>query len=441
MTKRTADIAKLDEPSGSVHGMHPRNRYKNNPPDFIQLARDCLELRPFVHGLESRPFIDFKDPRAVRALSIALLEHDFGLEVDFPLDSLCPTVPNRLNYILWLQDLLKETMPDRSDHVLGMDIGVGASCIYPLLGCVGDPTWSFIGTDIDQRSIEYARKNIERNQLQDRITLIHNTDPNRLFLWDKIPLDKKFAFCMCNPPFYSSQDEIRENSQAKFLEPSAACTGTKAEMITEGGEYGFIERMIKESILHKDRIKWYTSMIGQKKTIKPIVNTLKESNITNYVVTEFNQGRTKRWAIGWSFDTQRVVDTRSLDFYRPKSQFTIQLPKNLQFVHSKAIDILKDLDIKFSQEDSDQIVIEGSSEANTWSRAARRKKSYVPLGELFVFRCELISTQPDTLVKMSWMVGEDRNVFESFWNHLKKRIEEACGIERGSTFEGKNRKT
>ncbi|KAL0073039.1 hypothetical protein F4703DRAFT_1800025 [Phycomyces blakesleeanus] len=392
MTKRTADIAKLDDLGGSIHGMHPRNQYKNNPPNFKQLAKECPELQPFVCGLESNPYIDFKNPEASRALTIALLERDFGLQVDFPLDRLCPTVPNRLNYILWLQDLLKETMQDKPDHILGMDIGVGASCIYPLLGCVSDPTWSFIGTDIDQVSIEYAQKNVERNQLQDRITLIHNTDPNLIFLWDKIPLNSRFAFSMCNPPFYESEDEIKDNSQAKLLEPSAICTGTKGEMITKGGEYGFIERMIKESILHKGRIKWYTSMIGQKKTIKPIVNTLKDLNINNYVVTEFNQGKTKRWAIGWSFDTQRAVDARSLDFYRPKSQFTIQLPKDISHVHSKTIDILQDLAIKFNQEDGHHIILEGSPKANTWSRAARRKKNCVTPRDcdgLFGFRLML----------------------------------------------------
>lgn len=60
---------------------------------------------------------------------------------------------------------------------------------------------------------------------------------------------------MCNPPFYSSKEELEQGRENKELEPSAVCTGSDTEMITEGGEYGFIERIINESLIYKDRIK------------------------------------------------------------------------------------------------------------------------------------------------------------------------------------------
>lgn len=62
---------------------------------------------------------------------------------------LCPTVPNRSNYIHWIEDLLaSDNIPKTSsvrDRVKGFDIGTGANCIYPLLGAslLG---WSFVGT-------------------------------------------------------------------------------------------------------------------------------------------------------------------------------------------------------------------------------------------------------------------------------------------------------
>lgn len=43
----------------------------------------------------------------MRALSRALLLQDFGVEVDIPENVLIPTIPLRLNYILWLEDLLE----------------------------------------------------------------------------------------------------------------------------------------------------------------------------------------------------------------------------------------------------------------------------------------------------------------------------------------------
>lgn len=58
-----------------------------------------------------------------------------------------PQVPNRHNYILWLKDLLDTTVGngDVTRKAVGLDIGTGASCIYPLLGCSQRP-WSFIAT-------------------------------------------------------------------------------------------------------------------------------------------------------------------------------------------------------------------------------------------------------------------------------------------------------
>uniref|UniRef100_A0A6N2LMJ7 Methyltransferase n=1 Tax=Salix viminalis TaxID=40686 RepID=A0A6N2LMJ7_SALVM len=60
------------------------------------------------------------------------------------------TVPNRSNYIHWVEDLLSsDIIPKNSndgDIVRGFDIGTGANCIYPLLGAslLG---WTFVGRD------------------------------------------------------------------------------------------------------------------------------------------------------------------------------------------------------------------------------------------------------------------------------------------------------
>lgn len=66
-----------------------------------------------------------------------------------PDGQLCPTVPNRSNYIHWIEDLLASDIIVRNnnseDNVRGFDIGTGANCIYPLLGAslLG---WSFVGS-------------------------------------------------------------------------------------------------------------------------------------------------------------------------------------------------------------------------------------------------------------------------------------------------------
>lgn len=66
-----------------------------------------------------------------------------------PDGQLCPTVPNRSNYIHWIEDLLASDIIVRNnnskENVRGFDIGTGANCIYPLLGAslLG---WSFVGS-------------------------------------------------------------------------------------------------------------------------------------------------------------------------------------------------------------------------------------------------------------------------------------------------------
>lgn len=66
-----------------------------------------------------------------------------------PDGQLCPTVPNRSNYIHWIEDLLaSDIIPANkadSDATKGFDIGTGANCIYPLLGAsvLG---WKFVGS-------------------------------------------------------------------------------------------------------------------------------------------------------------------------------------------------------------------------------------------------------------------------------------------------------
>ena len=87
-----------------------------------------------------------------RQLTISLLKRDFDLTLELPDDRLCPPIPVRYNYIAWLQDLVDSTSDKYEDSydakrpVVGIDIGVGASCIFPLLGCASRTSWRFGGT-------------------------------------------------------------------------------------------------------------------------------------------------------------------------------------------------------------------------------------------------------------------------------------------------------
>lgn len=67
--------------------------------------------------------------------------------------------------------------------------------------------------------MEVAKVNVEQNGLDDRITLFLNKDPLRIFVLD--PSIKTYDFCMCNPPFYATEEEVQEGLENKELEPMA----------------------------------------------------------------------------------------------------------------------------------------------------------------------------------------------------------------------------
>lgn len=107
--------------------MHPRNRYSQEKPDFATLATSHPPLREhLVWKSEAYATVDFKSPSAQKELTRALLKQDFHLAVDMPVDRLIPTVPQKLNYIHWIEDLLSGGNTDsipRGEGIRGIDIG------------------------------------------------------------------------------------------------------------------------------------------------------------------------------------------------------------------------------------------------------------------------------------------------------------------------------
>lgn len=57
-------------------------------------------------------------------LTEVLLKHDFNLEVKIPPNKLVPTLPLRLNYILWIEDLMKHACFSEMQETVGIDIGI-----------------------------------------------------------------------------------------------------------------------------------------------------------------------------------------------------------------------------------------------------------------------------------------------------------------------------
>jgi hypothetical protein len=76
--------------------MHPRNIYRAHPPDFKQLAEKCVGLKSFlIERQNGTVTLDFRDPQAVRALTIALAKEHFQLNLELSL--------GKINWLLLLK--------------------------------------------------------------------------------------------------------------------------------------------------------------------------------------------------------------------------------------------------------------------------------------------------------------------------------------------------
>ena len=238
---------------------------------------------------------------------------DYNLQLEIPLNSLCPPIPNRLDYLGFLDRLLSQSV------ISGIDMypfffliyrGTGASCIYPLLGCRLHPSWDFLATDIYAPSIEYAQANVNRNHLQDRIRICHS-DPSYILPTPFLKPGKTYDFVMCNPPFYESIQDQTLSRTKKTNDPFAVCTGASHEMITEGGELKFVRQMIQESFGLQDCIHWFTCLLGKKADYIILFKELEDLKglvVQGHTIT---QGHTVRWILAWSFETLNRPEKRT----------------------------------------------------------------------------------------------------------------------------------
>jgi len=262
--------------------------------------------------------LDFQDPDTVKILSKAILKADFGLQLEVPDDRLCPPIPNRWNYVTWIHALIDSTSPDYSYRydperkITGLDIGTGASSIYTMLCLQSRPSWRMCATDIDKKSFESAARNLALNNLMTRTTLLQTTELNPI-----IPLAglgvQTLDFTMCNPPFFTNLADMSASlkGEGKSWKPNAVCTGAEVEMVCPDGDLGFVTRIVNESLVLREKVQWYTSMLGKLTSAKAIITLLKQNSVANWAVGVIDTGSsTKRWIVAWSFADLRPKNVR-----------------------------------------------------------------------------------------------------------------------------------
>ncbi|KAL2158869.1 hypothetical protein VTH06DRAFT_4061 [Thermothelomyces fergusii] len=385
-------------------------------------------------------------------LTKTLLHLDFGLKLDLPDDRLCPPVPNRHNYILWLKELMDSTSYEPPGRGLcGLDIGTGASCIYPLLGVVQRP-WRFVATDIDAKNLKYAERNIRLNGLQDRIRLLDRKPDDPLVPLDDLGTASAVDFVMMNPPFYASEEDMLSSASKKARPPMSACSGAPVEMVCDGGEVAHVGRLLRESLILRDRVQWYTSMLGKLSSLEVLVEQVRDHGIDNYAVTELVQGsKTRRWALGWSFGPMRPAEhvargmkaslwKKILPPSGTAELLVLPADQPVGPITSRVQDIMGSLELMSWAWEPEAAKGVGRTRENVWSRAWRRKKlreqqegtksvAHQDMGSELEgcrlgFEVRVVAGRSKTTVNLHWREGHDALIFESLCGFLQRKLKE-----------------
>lgn len=300
---------KKDETTKSLH---PRNLH-NNRYDFKSLINSEPSLEEFVKPNKYGDIsIDFSNPIAVKVLNKALLSHFYNIkDWDIPDGYLCPPIPGRADYLHYIADLLAKLNDGKipkGKAVKGLDVGVGANCIYPIIGSsVYD--WSFIGSDIEKKSLDSVKNILELNEnIKDNISTRLQLNSSDIFE-GIINSDDRFDFTLCNPPFHKSQKDaiagntrkVKNLTKQKNTKASLNFGGKNNELWCKGGEIAFIKTMIAQSVKFSKNCLYFTTLVSKKENLPEIYRTLKSLKPNEIKTIEMTQGQKITRIVVWSF--------------------------------------------------------------------------------------------------------------------------------------------
>lgn len=284
--------------------LHALSKHKERY-DFKQLITRCPELKPFVkvnaYGDES---IDFFNPDAVKMLNTALLKHFYNITYwDIPKGYLCPPIPGRADYIHHIAEVLQQ-----KSNAKILDIGVGANCIYPIIG-VNEYGWNFVGSDIDPKAIESAQTIVNQNSsLKESVELRLQPDARDIFK-GIIKNNEVFDMTICNPPFHSSLQEAQSGTLRKLknlkgkpkVKPVLNFGGQSNELWCDGGEVKFVKDLIYESKRFSKSSTWFSTLVSKETHLKSIYKLLKKVEVKETKTIPMQQGQKVSRIVMWRF--------------------------------------------------------------------------------------------------------------------------------------------
>jgi len=310
------------------NNLHARNPHVQGYP-FDKLVKSHAPLANFIRrNPDGRQTINFSDPNAVKALNAALLSYYYQINMwQLPEGYLCPAVPGRADYIHYLADLLADSNQGqipKGKQIVGLDIGTGANLIYPIVGSQSYG-WSFVGSELDPVSEKSAQLILKANpNLQKHVNVRRQQQAKNIFD-DLIRPQDKFAFSMCNPPFFHSAKHAQQQNQRKVdnlarhkkkrnadtrdvrnKDPKQQLNfaGQANELHCPGGELAFIKQMIQQSKTYAQQVGWFTSLVSNKDNLRSLYQKLEQTGVTEVKTIKMAQGQKQSRFVAWCFNTK-----------------------------------------------------------------------------------------------------------------------------------------
>lgn len=306
-------------------GLHKRNVHHGRY-DFAKLVQVTPELeKHIIKNPRGEQSINFSDPFAVKLLNKSLLALHYGVtNWDIPQGYLCPPIPGRADYIHRLAELLsQEDSAIKHSRINALDLGVGANCIYPIVG-VKAYGWNYVGSDVDPVSVENSNHIAQSNSVLQGKIECRLQNNSRHFFKGIIQPNEFYDVTTCNPPFHKSLAEAEKgterkvrnlnankqkrgqasNDQKRESSPTLNFGGQKAELWCPGGEAAFVKNMAFESREYAKQVLWFSTLISKKENVRWLRKNLEKVGAVELRIVEMSQGQKVSRFMAWTFKSE-----------------------------------------------------------------------------------------------------------------------------------------
>jgi len=134
--------------------------------------------------------------------------------------------------------------------------------------------------------------------------------PNAIFR-GIIGKEDKIDVTICNPPFHSSIEDAQKGTRRKIKNlsgkkvktPDLNFAGISNELICEGGEFQFIQTMIRESKEISKNCYWFSTLVSKQSNLKGIYKILEKTEANQIKTIPMGTGNKSSRIVAWTFLT------------------------------------------------------------------------------------------------------------------------------------------